>query len=169
MVRLPQNKKQTYRLNSKPQMWPSYLTMAMTLTLNFQGQICNLLYLCQKWSDCHETKNNLIDRTLSLRCDHQIWPSVWPWHWIFKVKYGIHSILAKNGPIATKQEANISIEIYASNVTTGFDGHVDWTEGHSDHQVWPWPWPWKGRCKDLPDSNRGDFRCRCAVDSTSFD
>ena len=39
MVRLPRNKKQTYRLNSRAQMWPSGLTLAMTLTLNFQGQI----------------------------------------------------------------------------------------------------------------------------------
>ena len=39
MVWLPRNKKQTYRLNSRAQMWPSGLTLAMTLTLNFQGQI----------------------------------------------------------------------------------------------------------------------------------
>ena len=37
MVRLPRNREQTYRLNSKPQMGPSDLTLAMTL--NFQGQI----------------------------------------------------------------------------------------------------------------------------------
>ena len=42
-----------HRLNSRPQMWPSGLTSAMILTLNFQGQIWNLLYLNQKWSDCH--------------------------------------------------------------------------------------------------------------------
>ena len=30
----------------------------------------------------------------------------------------------KNGPIATKQKANISIELYTSNVTIAFDlGH----------------------------------------------
>ena len=39
MVRLPRNEKQTYRLNSRAQMWPSSLTLVMTLTLNFQGQI----------------------------------------------------------------------------------------------------------------------------------
>ena len=39
MVRLPWNEKQTYRLNSRAQMWPLVLTLAMTLTLNFQGQI----------------------------------------------------------------------------------------------------------------------------------
>ena len=37
---------------------------------------------------------------------------------IFKVKYGICYISAKSGPIATKQKANISIELQASNVTT---------------------------------------------------
>ena len=50
MVLLPGNRKQTYRLNSRPQMWPSGLTLAMTLNLIFQGQICNLLYLSPKWS-----------------------------------------------------------------------------------------------------------------------
>ena len=124
MVRLPRNKKQTYRLNSMPQMWPSDLTLAMTLTLNFQGQIWNLLYLGQKWSDCHETKSKHIDWTLCLKCNHRDWPWPWPWPWIFKVKYEIYYILAKNGPIAMKQKANISIELYASNVTIGIDlGH----------------------------------------------
>ena len=105
MVRLPQNGKQTYRLMSRPQMWPSSLTLVMTLTLNFQGQMWNLLYLCQKWSDCHETKSKHIDWTLGLKCDHQIWP--WPshWPWIFKVKYEICYISTKSGPIATKRKA----------------------------------------------------------------
>ena len=121
-----------------------WLIFVVTLTLNFQGQIWNLLYLGQKWSNCHETKSKHIDWTLSfksdwpwpwpwpwifkvqfaisrpkmfwlarnkkhidwtlsLKCDHWIWPWPWPWPWIFKVKYGIHYILAKDGPIATKQ------------------------------------------------------------------
>ena len=72
MVRLPRNKKQTYRLemNSRPEMWPSGLTLAMTLTLNFQGQIWNWLYIGQKWSDCHETKSKHID----LNSRPQMWP-----------------------------------------------------------------------------------------------
>ena len=37
-------------------MWPSGLTLAI-LTLNFHGQIWNLLYLSQKWSDCRKTKS----------------------------------------------------------------------------------------------------------------
>ena len=199
-------------------MWPSVLTLAMTLTLNFQGQIwtslylskkwsdchetkskhidwsldlkCdhgvwpwtwpwpwifkgqiwNWLYLCQKWSDCHKTKSKHIDWTLGLKCDHQIWPWLWPWPWIFKVKYEFLYISTKTGPIATKRKANILI----------------WTLGLKyDQWVWPWPWPWiniwilkvicdlghlvtKVRCKDLPDNDWGDFRCRCAVDSSSW-
>ena len=88
MVRLPRNEKQTHWLNSRLQMGPSDLTLAMTLTLtlNFQGQIWNWLYLCQKWSDCHETRNEHIDWTLGLKCEHQFWPWPWPWPWIFKVK-----------------------------------------------------------------------------------
>ena len=61
VARLPRNKKETYRLKSRAQMCPSGLTLAMTLTLNFQGQIWNFLYLSQKGSDCHETKSKHID------------------------------------------------------------------------------------------------------------
>ena len=81
-------------------------------------------YLSQKWSDCPEAKCKHIDWTLGLKCDHQVWP--WPWLWpcIFKVKYRICYISAKNGLIATERKANISIELYGSNVTIGFDlGH----------------------------------------------
>ena len=96
------NEKQTPR----PQMWPSGLTLAMTLTLNFQGQIWNFLYLSQKWSDCHETKSKHIDWTPGLKCDQLVWPDhnldlwilkvkhdldLWPhtwlWPWIFTVKF----------------------------------------------------------------------------------
>ena len=110
--------------------WPiDYLirfwsVLVVTLTLNFQGQIWNLLYLSQKWSDCHETKSKHIDWILGLKCDHRVWPWPWPWPWRFKVKYGICYISAKNGAIATKRKANISINVNASNVTIEFDlGH----------------------------------------------
>ena len=71
-VWLPRNEKQTHRLNSRPQVWPSGLTLAMTL--NFQGQIWNLLYLSQKWCNCHETKSKHIDWSQGLEYDHQVWP-----------------------------------------------------------------------------------------------
>ena len=148
MVRLPRNEKQTYWLNSRAQMWPWGLTLAMTLTLNFQGQIQNLLYLSQKWSDRHETKSKHIDWTLGLKCDHRVWLWPWPWPWIFKVKYRICYISAKNGQIASKWKANISIELQASNMTNGFElGHnLDlWIlKVKCDLDLWPhrWPWPW---------------------------
>ena len=110
MVRLPRNKKQTHRLNSRPQMWPSGLTLTMTLTLNFQGQIWNFPYLGQKWSDCHKTKSKHIDWTPGHDLDI----------WIFKVKCDLYLLMTKV------------------------------------------------RCKDLPDSDLGDFRCRRAIDSSSL-
>ena len=106
MVRLPQNEKQTYWLNSRPQMWPSGLTLTMTLTLNFQGQIWNFLYLSQKWSDCNETKSNIsieleasnvtnvfdLDHNfdlwiLKVKRDLHLWLHTWPWPWILMVKF----------------------------------------------------------------------------------
>ena len=150
-------------------MGPSGLTLAMTLTLNFKGQIWNWLYLCQKWSDCHETINEHIDWTLGLKCDHQIWPWPWPWPWpwIFKVKYEICYISTKSGPIATRQKANISIWTLGLKFDNGFDlGHdldilIFKVICDLDQLVT------KVRCKDLPDSDRGDFSCRRAVDSSS--
>ena len=145
-------------------MRPSDLTLAMTLTFNFQGQIWNLLYLNQKWSDCHETKNEHISWTLGLKCDHQIWP----WPWIFKVKYEICYISTKSGPIATRQKANISIWTLGLKFDNGFDlGHdldiwIFKVICDLDHLVT------KVGCKDLPDSDRGDFSCRRAVDSSSY-
>ena len=168
MVQLPRSEKQTHRLNSRLQMGPSDLTLAMTLTLNFRGQIWNWLYLCQKWSDCHETKNEYIDWTLGLKYNHQIWPWPWPWPWIFKVKYEICYISTKTGPIATRRKANQSIWTLGLKFDNGFDlGHdldiwIFKVICDLDHLVT------KVRCKDLPDSDRGDFSCRRAVDSSSL-
>ena len=168
MVRLPRNEKQTHRLNSRLQMGPSGLTLAMTLTLNFQSQISNWLYLSQKWSDCYETKSKHIDWTLSFKWDHRVWPWPGPWPWIFKVKDEICYISTKSGPIATRRKANITIWTLGLKFDNGFDlGHdldiwIFKVICELDHLVT------KVRCKDLRDSDRGDFSCRCAVDSSSF-
>ena len=42
-----------------PQMGSSDFTLAMTLTLNFQGQIWNLLYLSQNGSIAMKQKANI--------------------------------------------------------------------------------------------------------------
>ena len=95
----------------------------MTLTLNFEGQIWNLLYFSQKLSDCHETNSNHIDWILGLKCDHRIWP----WPWIFKVKYGILLYLSLKWSDCHETKSK----------------HIDWILGlKCDHRIWPWPWPW---------------------------
>ena len=91
MVRLPRNEKRTHRLNSRPQMWPSDLT----LTLNFQGQIWNLLYLNQKWSDCHETKANISIWTLDLKFDNGFDLGHDLDIWIFKVICDLDHLVTK--------------------------------------------------------------------------
>ena len=64
--------------------WPiNYLIkfwsiLALTLTLNSQGWILNLLYLREIY-DCHEMKNKHIDWVPGFKCGHQFWP--WPWPW----------------------------------------------------------------------------------------
>ena len=135
MVRLPRKEKQTYRLNSRAQMWPSRLTLAMTLTLNFQGQIWNILYLSQKWSDCHENEK----QTYRLNSRPQMWPM------------GLTLTII------------LTFEIWRSNVALTFDhthdldhgfswsnfeiavsqnGRADWhcTKGVAVGHSWPWPW-----------------------------
>ena len=91
---------------------------------------------------------SFLDFCMNHGCDHRVWPWPWPWPWIFKVKYRICYISAKNGPIATKRKANISIELQASNVTNGFELNHNrdlWIlKVKRDLDLWPhtWPWPW---------------------------
>ena len=78
------------------------------------------------------------------------------------------AISTKSGPIATRRKANISIWILGLKFDNGFDlGH--------DLDIWIFKvicdldrLVTKVRCKDLPDSDRGDFSCRRAVDSSSL-
>ena len=62
-VRLPWNEKQTYRMNSRPQMWPMGFTLAMTLIFEFSRSDVNLdlwpyawcwlsIFMVQFWNSC---------------------------------------------------------------------------------------------------------------------
>ena len=134
----PQNEKQTYRLNSRAQMWPSGLTLAMTLTLNFRE-------FAQIWFSCISAKSGPVlprneKQTYRLNSRPQMWPM------------GLTLTIA------------LTFEFWRSNVTLTFDhthdldhgfswsnfeiavsqnGRADWhctkrvAVGHS----WPWPWP----------------------------
>ena len=126
MVRLPRNEKQTHRLNSRLQMRPSGLTLTMTLTLNFQGQISNWIYLKKMVRLPRNEK-----QTYRLISRPQMWPSgltlamtltlnfqcqIWNWLYLYQKWSDCHE---------TKSE------------------HIDWTLGlKCNHQIWPWPWPW---------------------------
>ena len=106
MVRLPRNEKQTYLLKFRPEMWPLGLTLAMTLTLNFQGQngIC---YISTKSGPITTKRKADISIELQalnvtngfdlghdldlwifkVKCDLDHWPHTWPWLRIFTVKF----------------------------------------------------------------------------------
>ena len=57
MDQLPRNKMQTHRLDARPQVESSGLTLAMTLT--DQGQIWNLLYLSHNGPIATKRKANI--------------------------------------------------------------------------------------------------------------
>ena len=119
------NKKQTYRLNSGPQMWPSSLTFAITLTFKFQGQTWNLLYLRPKWSDYLETK------IYRLNSRPQMWPS--------GLTLAMTLTLIFQGQICNL----LYLSPKWSDCHEMKSKHIDWTLGlKCDHQVWPWQWPW---------------------------
>ena len=130
-----ETKKQTYQLNSTPQMWQLDLTLAMTLTLNFQGQIWKLLNLSQNWFDCPETKSKHSDCTQGLKSGQWVWS--WPWNWP-RISY----FPVMGGPIDIEQ---IGHELVI--LDHGCDLLVT-----------------KVRFKDLPDNDQGDFRYQRAVD-----
>ena len=73
MLGLPQNKIQTYPLNARPEMWPSILTLDMTLTLDFQGQIFSMLYLRKIGDWLPQNKKANID--WALKCTRPQFPS----------------------------------------------------------------------------------------------
>ena len=77
MVRMPRNGKQIYWLNPRPQMWPSDLTLAMTVTFEFSRSNVTLIFdhtyglLSQNGrADWHWTKGVEVGHS-------------WPWLWPF--------------------------------------------------------------------------------------
>ena len=93
--------------------------------------------------NCHEMKSKRFDWILSNKCSHRVWPWLWPWPWIFKVKFWNSPISGIERPIDNEQ----------SGVIHDHDRDLFVT---------------KMMCKELPDSDQGDFRCRRAVDSSCW-
>ena len=113
-------------------------TLAITLTLNFQGQIWKLLYLNQKWSDCHQKE----EQTHRLNSKPQMWPM----------------------RLTLTSAMTLTFEFSRSNLTLTFDhthgfdqgfpwsifeiaisqnGRTDWrsTKRVGVCHSWPQPWP----------------------------
>ena len=106
MVRLPRNEKQTYRLNSRPQLWPSVWPWPWPWPWIIKVKY-GIYYIsaksgpiATKWkanTSIELQASNMIngfdlDHDLDLwilkaRCDHDLWPHTWPWPWIFMVKF----------------------------------------------------------------------------------
>ena len=89
MVWLPRNEKQTYRLNSRPQMWPMGLTLTIALTVEFWRSNVTLTFDHThdldhgfSWSnfDIAVSQNGRADWhcTKGVAVGHS-----WPWSWPF--------------------------------------------------------------------------------------
>ena len=141
------NKKQTHRLNSRPQMWPLSLTLAMTLTLNFQGQIWNLLYLSQKWCDCHKTKSKHIYWSQDLKYDHWVTLAmaltlnfqgqIWYWLYLCQKWPDCHEMKSKH-------RLNFRLQMWPSDFTFGCDLDLEFSRSNmrfaiSQPKVVQWP------------------------------
>ena len=131
------------------------------MTLNFQLAISQpkMIRLPRNEKQTHRQDSRL-----------QMWPSgpwPWPWPWIFKVNYENCFTSTKKWSDCHKRKASISIWTLGLKCDNRFDlGHdldiwIFKVICDLDHLVT------KVRCKDLPDSDRCDFRCRRAVDSSS--
>ena len=87
--------KQTYWLNSKLQIWPSDLTLAVSLTFIIQGQICNSLYVGQNGLIATKKQTHL------LNSKPQMWSDFYPCHdldyefWRSNLEFAIYYIFEK--------------------------------------------------------------------------
>ena len=94
----------------------------MTLTLDFQGQILKKSYLRNGMADWHRMKGMWIDRMLGPCCDFWCPPHLWPWPWIFKVKFWKSHISWMGWPIDMERKGCESIGCYIHFVT--FNVHL---------------------------------------------
>ena len=135
VVRLPRNEKQTYRLNSMPQIWRMGLTL--TITLNFEFWRSNMEFPISQPKVVRLPRNE--KQTYQLYSRPQMWP------------------------MGLTLTITLTFEFWRSNVTLTFDHTHDLDHGFSwsnfDIAVsqngranWhfmkgvavghPWPWPW---------------------------
>ena len=96
---------------------PGYILVDVCRHIDLELSWSNVEFLISlpKWPDCLETKSKHIDWTLGSKRDlgHDLDLDL--------QGQKPNLCLSQNGRIATKPKANISIELPASNITTGFD------------------------------------------------
>ena len=89
MVRLPRNEKQTYRLNSRPQMWPMGLNLTITVTFELWRSNVTLTFdLTHDLDHGFSWSNFEIAVSQNARVDWHSTKEVavghsWPWSWPF--------------------------------------------------------------------------------------
>ena len=103
--------------STSPPGWWHIKDFAMTVDLDFSRSNMEFAISQPKMVRLPRNKKQTYRLTSRAQCHHRVGPWPWPWPWIFKVKYRICYSSAKNGPIATKRKANISIKLWVSNVT----------------------------------------------------
>ena len=136
MVQLPRNTKQTYQLNSSPYMWPSDLTLAMTLTLNFPGQIWNLLYLSKKIVELPWNEK----QTYWVNSSPYMWPSDLTLAMTLTLEFSRSNmefaIFQQKMIWLPQNESKLPIELKASNMTITYDlGHDLESQGVGIYQI----------------------------------
>ena len=108
---------------------------AVTLTLDFEGQISKKLYHRNERVDWH--KRMWIHRMLDPSCDFKLLSHPWPWPWIFKVKFLIP--IFRNGKVDWFEMEEMWVG-YNIGCTMGF------LLAHSAWQIDQFPtcWPMNG-------------------------
>ena len=150
-----------------PTLWP----WAMTLTLDFQGQILKLLYLRNGRADWHGTKEMWVDRMLDSHCDlnfdltHAI--DLGFWRSVFEIALSQEregQSTWKKGN-ASRYDVIPTMWPWLMTLTLNFEGQIlkssiigirgwiymepkgcesigCWTQVVTKVCPHPWPWPW---------------------------
>ena len=119
-----------------------------TLTLDFQGQILEMLYLRNGRADWHRAKGMWVNRMLDPHCDFELWPHPWPWPLIFKVKFWKSRNSGMGGPIDMEQKGYESIGCCTYFVPLSYDLHLGFSRSNFENAVsqeWEGQWTWNER------------------------
>ena len=138
------NEKEVHWLDTGYNLWPWPLTSLMTLTLDFSRSNFEIALSPELLVWC-DMKRKWVNMTLGRLYDLALWPHPWSWRWSFKVRVWNSFIAGMGRPIDNERKGCES-SIY--------DHDIDLC----DH----------GGVRDVPDSDRGDFRRRRTVDISSL-